>query len=1208
MNSSIKAKLFGGFSILLLLLVSAVLLVMNALSDTNDRLNHLVSVSAERKNLSNKILVGVLQASRHEKNIILENDLIEKRRYRAFIEENKEVVDKNIGALRLLLDGNSQQVLNRTSTVWNNYLKDLDEIISLAMRSESEAAFNISIDRGAQVRETVVRLVEQIIDENEANMAKDVTASNAAYQSSLQLIIFLIVISVIVSGMLSYWIVQSITRRIAFITAQGERIASREFFDDISEDKVRDELSPVFYSLASVVDSFRGITNSADKVASGNYSIDIEPKSDKDILGLALRKMVSSLRETTAENQRHSWLTSGQNQLNEQLRGDKTVQSLASNVVTFLCGYLNAHIGAIYIAEGATLELAGTYAFPLQGARLRFAFGEGLPGQVARERKLLLLEDVEDKAMRIASTAVDAGPKNLVVSPFVFEGTTIGVVEIGRLTPFTATELEFISAAMESIAISCNSAIARKRIQELLEETQKQSEELQTQQEELRQVNEELEEQAQNLKQQQEELQITNEELEEQTHALELKNRELESARTDIEQKSKQLEVSSKYKSEFLANMSHELRTPLNSLLILSNDLAENKHKNLSQDQVESAEIIYKSGRDLLALINEVLDLSKIEAGKMSINAEKVWLKPFADNLYRTFRHQAEEKRIGLAVHLADDMPDFVTTDSQRLEQILKNLLSNALKFTHQGSVAISISSHSPDSLAIAVKDTGIGIPEDKLLAVFEAFQQADGSTARKYGGTGLGLAISRELAKLLNGEIKVVSKVNEGSTFTVIIPLELSEAYYVTPPKREPPPPPPPSPIAIGGKFLHYPTIEDDKGNIQDDDKIVLIIEDDLKFASILLKQAHAKQFKGIAAATGEDGLHLADQYRPHAIILDLDLPGMSGHDVLSELKATPALRHIPVHIMSVNERSLGPIKEGAVEYLTKPVEKKQLEEAFNRIESFISRKMKNLLVVEDDANSRIAIRKLIGNGDVKCFEAETGQQALEIFSENHIDCIVLDLGLSDMTGFDFIYALENLKGHAIPPIIIYTGRELSREENEELEKYAETVIIKGVKSEERLLDETALFLHRTIGNLPAAKQRMITELYDRELVLSGKTVLLVDDDMRNVFALSRVLKERGMEVIKAENGEKALEVLGSQPGIQLILMDIMMPVMDGYEAMRRIRAHETFRHLPIIALTAKAMKEDRQKCIDAGANDYITKPVDLERLISLLRVWLSK
>ncbi|HLP21356.1 MAG TPA: response regulator, partial [Chitinophagales bacterium] len=713
--------------------------------------------------------------------------------------------------------------------------------------------------------------------------------------------------------------------------------------------------------------------------------------------------------------------------------------------------------------------------------------------------------------------------------------------------------------------------------------------------------------QAQNLKQQQEELQITNEELEEQTQALEMKNKEVEAARADIELKTKQLELSSRYKSEFLANMSHELRTPLNSLLILSKDLSENKRKNLTEEQVESADIIYRSGHDLLVLINEVLDLSKIEAGKMTLHVENIAVQYLLDEINRNFRHQAERKGLLFKIVCDKDVPAYIKTDEQRLNQILKNLLSNAIKFTAAGNIGVKVSTHGANRLAIEISDTGIGIPEEKQMAVFEAFQQADGGTSRKYGGTGLGLSISRELARLLHAEIKLDSKLNEGSTFTLIIPTDLStnaEAQEVQIKEHRTNHK---TPVAINNEFINYPTIDDDRKSLQEDDKVVLIIEDDLKFAGILFKQAHNKGFKCIAAATGEDGLILAQKYCPHAIILDIDLPGIDGHMLLMELKSKPATRHIPVHIISAEERSLKPIKEGAVSYINKPVEKKQLEEAFNRIENFIDRKMKNLLIIEDDANSRKAMKTLIGNGDVKCVEAGSGEEALKLFTDNHIDCIVLDIGLPDMSGFDLIHRLNEIKKD-MPPIVVYTGRELSREENDELQKYAESIIIKGVKSEERLLDETALFLHRTISNLPETKQHMIASLYDRETVFQSKKVLLVDDDMRNVFALSKILKERGMQVVKAENGINALEMLEANQDVSIVLMDIMMPEMDGYEAMRRIRAKEQFTRLPIIALTAKAMKDDKQKCIDAGATDYISKPVDVERLLTLMRVWLSK
>ena len=1058
---------------------------------------------------------------------------------------------------------------------------------------------------------------------------------------------------------------------------------------------------------------------------------------------------LKTLKRAEAETAGKNWLLTGNSELNENLIGDQSLEELANNTISFLCTYLKASIGAVYLFNDKenALVLSGQYAFlSPKDIKEKFMMSEGLIGQAAHEQKQISLTDIKDEQIRITSSVLNVKPKHLLITPFLFEGKTIGVIEIGRLTDFNETEKEFITISMDNIAISVNTIVAKENIEKLLiqikekeqevsnqikaidksnasiefdlngtilranenflhlmgyteneivgkhhsmlveksyaatkeyrqfwdslkkgefqqdefkriqkngepvwllgsynpildasgkpikilkiatdvtlarkqaQELAQQSEELQTQQEELKQMNEELEEQAQNMKQQQEELQMTNEELEEQTQSLEIRNKEVEVAKSDIEQKTKQLEISSKYKSEFLANMSHELRTPLNSLLILSKDLSENNNKNLDNIQIESAEIIYKSGLDLLVLINEVLDLSKIEAGKMSINIERVSLKNFADELIRDFKHNAEQKGLKLNVKLDKELPVSIRTDSQRLNQILKNLLSNAIKFTEKGSVSLSIDRYKEGKVIISVTDTGIGIQEDKQSAIFEAFQQADGGTSRKYGGTGLGLSISRELAKLLSAEIKLSSKINEGSTFSLIIPLEIhheQEAVITGNISTDRKFSAPAEPVLYkprsenDSKYLNYPSIEDDRDRITKDDKVMLIIEDDLKFASILLKQANKKGFQCLSAATGEDGLLLAVKYKPQAIILDMELPGINGHAVLLELKSNPSVRHIPVHIISANDRTLEPIKEGAIEYLMKPVDKKDLEAAFNRIENFISRKIKNLLIIEDNENSRKTMRILIGNGDVKCFEAGTGKEALAVYEQNQIDCIVLDIGLPDMSGFDLIHKLENIKNHNLPPIIVYTGKELTKEENNELQKYAESVIIKGVKSEERLLDETALFLHRTISNLPKSKQMIINNLHDKEVIFHAKKILLVDDDTRNVFALSKILQERGMEIIKAENGKIALEMLDTHPDIDLVLMDIMMPEMDGYEAMKGIRFQVKFKKLPVIALTAKAMNDDKQKCIDAGANDYITKPIDVERLLSLMRVWLSK
>ena len=1053
MNLTIKNKLFGGFTLILLMLISTAFFMIIKFSESNDRFLKVVDISSRKVDLSNEISICILEVARQEKNIILELDQTRMLYFKDRIYKTQDSISKKTNELEALSDEEGKKILSQFTIAWNSYKPYLDSIIALTLKYENERATALSLNKGLKTRDLITNLLSQLVEKNKKSMQNDKIQNGVDYRSALYLIIALIIASILFAIIISYIIIAGITKRISFIAAEAEKIASREFANNKLEDNAKDELRPVFNSLVNINESFREVTENANSVALGNYSVDFIPRSDKDSLGVSLRKMTSSLRESTEANEKHNWLTAGQNQLNEKLIGDQSIEELANNTISFLVPYLEANIGAVYLLNEKEnlLVLSGEYAFlSPENRKQKFALGEGLIGQVAREQKLISLTNIQEEEMRITSSILNAKPKNLLIIPFLFEGKTLGVIEMGKLKPFTDTEKEFINGSMESIAISVNSAVARKKIQELLEETQVQSEELQSQQEELKQMNEELEEQTQNLKQQQEELQMTNEELEEQTQSLEEKNKEVEASKNDIEQKTKQLEISSKYKSEFLANMSHELRTPLNSLLILSKDLSENRNKNLDSDQVESAEIIYKSGHDLLILINEVLDLSKIEAGKMSINIERVSLRDFKDELIREFKHQAEQKGLKLNAKLDKELPESIYTDSQRLNQILKNLLSNAIKFTKKGSINISINRYTESTVIISVADSGIGIPEDKQIAIFEAFQQAEGGTSRKYGGTGLGLSISRELAKLLGAEIQLKSKLNEGSTFSVIVPLEIHQEQESvrTDALKEP--------VLYKSEndtqYLNYPSMEDDRDTITKDDKVVLIIEDDLKFASILLKQANKKGFKCLSAATGEDGLQLAIKYKPQAIILDMGLPGINGHQVLLELKANPSIRHIPVHIISAKERSLEPIKEGAIEYLMKPVNKKDLEEAFNRIENFVSRKMKNLLIIEDDENSRKAMRKLIGNGDVKCFEAGTGKDALAMYQQNHIDCIILDIGLPDISGFDLIHKLENIKDHNIPPIIIYTGKELSKEENNELQKYAESIIIKGVKSEERL------------------------------------------------------------------------------------------------------------------------------------------------------------
>ena len=1210
MIASIRGKLLLGISIIVILLLSSVSLLVYQFSSFNQRFSTAIDLTAQKIVLSDDIRNKIMDISLKEKNVILGNDRTaikgyENEIYRAFADADKYLLE-----LESISQEEEKALLAAFSSSWRKYKQQIEQILTLVKQDERQQAISFSTEgRINLVREQAVNLLNQLKGRNKARMEQEKARSNQNFQTVLQWTIGLMALLLLVAGTLSFRLIQTVSERIREMVENTKKIASREFSEVTINDEVQDELHPLTESLNDILESFREITFSANQVASGDYSVKIIPRSENDRLGHALKKMKESLAATTTANKQQNWMSKGLNLLNERLSGEQSILQISGNAICFLSEYLEANIGALYLLQaGNILKLSGRYAFtPEEQAKETYGFGEGLVGQTAIKKDLLHLTDYTEEGLRISSAGMEARPKEVMLAPFFFDDKLIGVIEVGKLKPFSQMETAFFTSTLDTLAVNINSAINRERVQNLLEKTQTQSEELQVQQEELRQANEELEEQTHNLKYQQEELQVANEELEEQTHQLNQKNKQLEAARAEVEKKSKEVEQSSKYKSQFLANMSHELRTPLNSLLILAKDLSENKERNLDEVQVESANIIYKSGKDLLQLINEVLDLSKIEAGKMSLHIEEHELDELVESIYRNFGRAAKEKGLILSVNKDAALPQSISTDFQRVEQVMKNLVSNALKFTEKGSIVIDMIVAPENKVAIEVKDTGIGIPQGKHASIFEAFQQADGGTSRKYGGTGLGLSISRQIAQLMGGELKLESREGEGSCFSLVIPMVATQkeaAPAAELPQRKP------APAASRQKaFMNHPGITDDRENLSEDDKTLLLVEDDLRFAEILKKQANEKGFKVLAASSGEDGLVLAEKYKPKAIILDLVLPGMQGRMVLSELKNNTDLRHIPVHVISSHERTLDLIREGAMEYLTKPIDKEQLEEALMRIENFINRKMKNLLVVEDNEDLRKTIKLLIGGNDVNYFEAGTGQEALQILKNEPIDCVVLDLGLPDISGFELLQKLQQQhKEGKIPPIIIYTGKELSWEENSKLQDLAETIIIKGVKSEERLLDETALFLHRTITELPDTKRGILMELYDKEAIFNNKKVLVADDDMRNVFALSKVLREHGMEIIKAENGLKAIEALKEHDDVALVLMDIMMPVMDGMEAMREIRGMDRFREIPIIAITAKAMKEDRIKCMEAGANDYISKPVEIERLLSLMRVWIKK
>ncbi|HEX7595496.1 MAG TPA: response regulator, partial [Gemmatimonadaceae bacterium] len=956
-------------------------------------------------------------------------------------------------------------------------------------------------------------------------------------------------------------------------------------------------------------------------------------------------------------------------------------EAVSKLIMSELTPLVSAHHGAFYIMDDddhtPVLRLIASYAYKeRKHIGNRFYLGEGLVGQAALEKKPILLTNVPADYIQISSGLGEAPPRNVIVLPVLFEGDVKAVIELASFLPFSQIHQLFLDQFAESVGVVINMIAANMRTAELLEqsqsltlELQSQSEELRKQQEELKRSNAELEAQATTLrtseellKDQQEELQQVNEELEEkasllaeQNRKVESKNEEVEGARVALEEKAEQLALSSKYKSEFLANMSHELRTPLNSLLILARLLSENKDGNLTPKQVEFAQTILTSGSDLLNLINDVLDLSKVEAGKMDVNATEVRLEDIKDFVERSFSQVADQKGLGFHVDVNADVPQALYTDGGRLQQVLKNLLSNAFKFTEQGDVTLTVRraekgrrflnptlEAAPEVIAFSVTDTGIGIAKDKQRLIFEAFQQADGTTSRKYGGTGLGLSISREISRLLGGEIKVESAENQGSTFTLFLPLRYiprqdgpdREPVRVsnypsmlrsagTAPRRASPVRGPASSRdqrrkPMGDALQYRPerrtipqtAIADDRDRIEEGDRSVLVIENDQNFAKVLLEMAREKGFKGVVELDGEAGLTAAREIRPDAITLDIDMPGMNGLEVLDRLKRDPETRHVPVHIISGVEEKREGLKAGAIAFLAKPVSKEALDTAFARISTFIETVPKNLLVVEDNETQRQSIVELIAHDDVDIVAVASAEEALAKLQERHYDCMVLDLGLrtSEMTGFDLLERVKSDPENHDLPIIIYTGKELSQEDETKIKKYAETIIVKDVKSPERLLDETALFLHRIEAKLPEQKRKMLEHLHDADSVVAGKNILVVDDDVRNIFSLTSMLEDHGMIVRFAENGKQAIEQLKKDPNVDAVLMDVMMPEMDGYETTRAIRGMENFKSLPIIALTAKAMKGDREKCIAAGASDYITKPVDTEQLLSLLRVWLYR
>jgi CheY-like chemotaxis protein/HAMP domain-containing protein/GAF domain-containing protein len=999
---------------------------------------------------------------------------------------------------------------------------------------------------------------------------------------------------------------------------------------------------------ANLTTQIRAMADVATAVTQGDLtrSITVEAEGEVAFLKDNVNEMIRNLRETTRKNTEQDWLKTNLAKFTRLLQGQKDLWTISRLILSELAPLVNVQHGVFYLTdsndEEKILKLLASYAYrERKNLSNQFYLGEGLVGQCAVEKERILITNVPSDYITINSGLGEAAPINIVVLPVLFEGQVKAVIELASFHTFSETHIAFLDQLTESIGIVLNTIEANMRTESLLSQSQSLTQELQSQQEELTETNRRLELQAKSLqaseellKMQQEELQQTNEELEEKASLLseqktevERKNKEIELARVALEAKAEQLAVTSKYKSEFMANMSHELRTPLNSMLILSKMLADNGDANLSPKQVEFAETIYSSGADLLGLINEILDLSKIESGTMAVDISKVPLSNLRDDLERLFWQVGQEKGLEFTIDMTDGLPPYINTDEKRIHQVLKNLLSNAFKFTEKGSVTLrmekiadriefdnEVLNRAETVIAFAVIDTGIGVPADKHRVIFEPFQQADGTTSRKYGGTGLGLSISREFARLLGGEIHLQSTPGEGSTFTLYLPQDYMPTSLVTPEQdgmdRYGMPESDGIEETNGVEKILRPheRYEDDRESIEPGDRVILIVEDDTNFAKILLDMAREKGFKGVISTRGETALADAHRYKPDAITLDIQLPGMHGLALLDRLKHDPATRHIPVHIVSVVEELPRNRRMGAVAHLKKPVTRETIVDSLSSIRGFVERTEKNLLVVEDDENQRMSITELVGGDDITITSVGTGEEALEALRQGRFDCTVLDLGLPDMTGFELIGKIRGELGLADLPIVVYTGRDLSAKEAAELNKLAEAVIVKDVRSIDKLLDETALFLHRVEADLPEEKRQRLQQLHAGEGNLVDRKVLIVDDDIRNIFALTSLLESYKMKVMYAESGMEAIEFLKKTPDIDVVLMDVMMPGMDGYETMRTIRKEKKLKSLPIIAVTAKAMKGDREKCIESGASDYITKPVDAEQLLSLLRVWINR
>ncbi|QRQ99945.1 response regulator [Dyadobacter sandarakinus] len=1099
--------------------------------------------------------------------------------------------------LELTADNPIQQKnLREVKALYEAKFGQMQNIIDMARRNrnfvEDPASRLKEMTRGKKIMDDLRLIVDRIKTEESSILGSRIEQQQIYIQYTPILLIIAALISVAITISAYFRIKNDMDKRIAVQEREMAKFAETErrigYIEEITQE-----------------------------VAKGNYAARSNDEQDDDIgrISVALNTMASSLEHTFTDLNNRNWLQAGMLQIVEAMRGERMIRKLSHNLLSTVTNYVSAQVGTMYVQD-KDWNFKLTANFAAQHAPEFVQLGQGLAGQVLENKKPMIIRQVPDDYLRISSTLGEARPATLVILPLIYSYECVGIIELGFLNAPGPLQMQYLESNLETISIGINSALDYLKLQNFLEETQAQSEELQTQHSELENLNAELEAQSQKLQASEEELRVQQEELQQTNGELEERSALLEEKNLEIQKKAEELELTTRYKSEFLANMSHELRTPLNSILLLSRLLAENNEQNLSGDQIEYATVIQSSGNGLLGLIDEILDLSKIEAGKMELEYIPVDIRELGEDMKGLFAPVAREKGIDFSVRVHEGVPKVIQTDKMRLEQIIKNLVSNALKFTSVGSVNVDIrlQDDNEKGLCFIVKDTGIGIAPEKQEHIFEAFQQADGSTKRKYGGTGLGLSISRELVKLLGGEITLSSVVNTGSEFKVYLPVNPSE---VAPPAPRPnlfkPLHEENKPVYAAKPDVRYVSsvipeaIPDDRADILESDKTILIIEDDTLFAKSLLDYTRKQGYKGIVSVRGDQGLPLARTFKPTGILLDIQLPIMSGWEVMDQLKSDPETRHIPVHIMSSHRMKNESLSKGAVDFIDKPMAFERMDEIFKKIEHVISKKSKKVLIVEDNSMHAKALAYFLGTFNINSELKRDISEGIQALTQNEADCVILDMGVPDKKAYDMLEEAKKNPGFDNIPIIIFTGKSLSMTEELRIKQYADSIIVKTAHSYQRMLDEVSLFLHVVEENKKnALRQNERRKLGGLEEILNEKTVLIADDDVRNIFSLTKSLENYKMNVITALDGKEALQKLAENPAIDVVLLDMMMPQLDGYETARRIRENPKWRNLPVIAVTAKAMTGDREKCINAGASDYITKPVDTDQLLSLLRVWL--